>query len=159
MAVNIGKAALALGALLAYQNRDKIADLLNKNRSTNDPNSPGGGLLDDLLGGGSARNGLSDILDRFRGAGGEKEVESWIGKEPNQPLNKHQVEAAIDAETLEQLSTQTGLTREELVERITRDLPAAVDSLTPDGRLPDTKATKPAGGNLLDDVPVRNRSI
>lgn len=34
------------------------------------------------------------------------------------------------------LAQQTGLSREELSARLTRDLPAAVDKFTPDGRLP-----------------------
>jgi len=51
------------------------------------------------------------------------------------------------------LSMQTGLSREELIRRITRDLPEAVSKMTPNGELP------PAEGNdettLLDDVPPR----
>jgi len=37
---------------------------------------------------------------------------------------------------LNTLSQQTGLSREELLSRLTRELPAAVDKFTPDGRLP-----------------------
>lgn len=152
MALNIGKAALALGALLAYQNRDKIADLLKNSRSP-DGRPTSGGAWEDLLGGSSAGGALKDILDRFRGAGSAQEVDSWVGRETNRPLRKDQVEAAIDAETLDQLSTQTGMTREELLDRISRDLPDAVDSLTPDGRFPDAETSTPSNGNLLDDVP------
>jgi uncharacterized protein YidB (DUF937 family) len=72
-------------------------------------------------------------------------------------LRKDQVEAAIDAETLDQLSAQTGMTREELLDRISRDLPGAVDSLTPEGRLPDTGTTTHSNGNLLDDVPAATK--
>jgi uncharacterized protein YidB (DUF937 family) len=34
------------------------------------------------------------------------------------------------------LSEQTGLSREELLSRLSRNLPEAVDRYTPDGRLP-----------------------
>jgi uncharacterized protein YidB (DUF937 family) len=37
---------------------------------------------------------------------------------PNQPIDRQQVEAAIDPETISELSAQTGLSREELLERI-----------------------------------------
>jgi uncharacterized protein YidB (DUF937 family) len=37
---------------------------------------------------------------------------------------------------LNTLTQQTGLSREELLSRLTRELPAAVDKFTPDGRLP-----------------------
>jgi uncharacterized protein YidB (DUF937 family) len=156
MALNIGKAALALGALLAFQNRDKIGDLLKGSRNP-DGQPSGGGGLEDLLGGSSAGGALKDILDRFRGAGSAQEVDSWVGREPNRPLRKDQVEAAIDAETLDQLSAQTGMTREELLDRISRDLPGAIDSLTPEGRLPDADTTTHSNGNLLDDVPAATK--
>jgi len=41
------------------------------------------------------------------------------------------VEAAIDEDTLTSLSMQTGLSREELISRITRDLPEAINKMTP----------------------------
>lgn len=149
MSLDIGKVAVALGALLAYQNRDKIGDLL---RGSRDPDKPqDGGLLETLTSGG----GLQDILDRFRGTGSA--VDSWVGPGENEPLPAEQVKSAISPETLDQLVQQTGLTREELIERITRDLPKAVDALTPDGRVPDIAAQTPesavTGGGLLDDVP------
>jgi uncharacterized protein YidB (DUF937 family) len=34
------------------------------------------------------------------------------------------------------LQKQTGLSREEIVARLSKDLPRAVDELTPEGRLP-----------------------
>lgn len=75
---------------------------------------------------------------------------------PNRPLHRQQVEAAIDPETIEQLSRQTGLSREELLERIARDLPDAVDKMTPEGRLPDhTENSEPGEPTLLDPVPPR----
>lgn len=44
---------------------------------------------------------------------------------------------------LNTLTQQTGLSREELLSRLTRELPAAVDKFTPDGRLPtDEDAAK-----------------
>jgi uncharacterized protein YidB (DUF937 family) len=39
-------------------------------------------------------------------------------------------------DVLETLSKQTGLSREELLARLSRELPDAVDKYTPNGRLP-----------------------
>lgn len=50
-----------------------------------------------------------------------------------------------------ELSRQTGLTREELLARIARDLPEAVDRLTPSGQVP-VNENRNDGPNLLDDV-------
>ena len=44
--------------------------------------------------------------------------------------------SAIGPEVLDTLSQQTGLSRQELLARLSRELPDAVDKYTPDGRLP-----------------------
>ena len=43
---------------------------------------------------------------------------------------------AIGPDVLNTLSQRTGLSREELLARLTREIPAAVDKFTPEGRLP-----------------------
>jgi uncharacterized protein YidB (DUF937 family) len=95
--------------------------------------------------------GLNDVLDRFRTTGSADQVDSWIRTGPNQAVDQERIEAAIDPETIAELSRQTGLTREELLARIARDLPEAVDRLTPSGQLPENE-NRNGGPNLLDDV-------
>lgn len=146
---NLGKLALAMLGVLAYQNRDKIGDMI---RGANDPNNPQDGIMDQISKGVSG-TALGDILDRFRGAGAGSKVDSWIGTGPNQPIESNDVEAAIDEDTLTSLSMQTGLSREELISRITRDLPEAVNKLTPDGELPPDPTQGSDKTTLLDDVP------
>ena len=96
-------------------------------------------------------------MDRFRNAGAGSKVDSWVRPGPNQTVEPHEVEAAIDEETLTALSQQTGLSREELIARISRDLPEAVDKMTPNGELPSGQPVQrnPEEPNLLDDVPPR----
>ena len=65
------------------------------------------------------------------------------------------MEAAIDEDTLTSLSMQTGLSREDLISRITRDLPEAVNKMTPDGKLPAEPTRDSGETTLLDDVPTR----
>jgi uncharacterized protein YidB (DUF937 family) len=48
----------------------------------------------------------------------------------------HQLEQAIGTDVVATLSKQTGLSREEILARLSRELPQAVDKYTPDGRLP-----------------------
>jgi uncharacterized protein YidB (DUF937 family) len=152
---NLGRLAVAVLGILAYQNRNKLAEILKDAGANREPNQPqtgqaGGGLMDQLAKGVEGTP-LGEILDRFRNAGAGGKVDSWVKKGPNEPLAKNEVEAAIDEETLRSLSEQTGLTREELIARITQVLPEAVDKMTPDGELPPE--SKPASDNLLDDVP------
>jgi uncharacterized protein YidB (DUF937 family) len=77
-------------------------------------------------------------------------VDSWVGTGSNQPIEKSRIEQAIDDETLESLIRQTGMPREDILERLARNLPDAVNDLTPNGRVPDAAATSEP--TLLDPV-------
>ena len=112
------------------------------------PELPGetglGGLLGQLkssLGGAGAggvlSGGLAEIVDRFKKSGQGETAESWVGTGPNKQVTPAQLEHAIGPEVLDTLSKQTGLPRDELLARLSRELPAAVDwNRTPHGRLP-----------------------
>ncbi len=135
-------ALLALLAIAGYQNRDKIADMLGKARQ-GQPGAPGqnglGGLLGQLGGasaGGVLSGGLGELLDRFKQNGQGETAESWVGTGPNKQIAPSQLEQAIGPDVLDTLSQQTGLSRQELLARLTRELPDAVDKYTPQGRLP-----------------------
>ena len=139
-------ALLGLLAIAGYQNRDKIAEMLSGlGRGTPGAAAPGGlgGLLEQLrssLGGASAggilSGGLGELMDRFRQNGQGETADSWVKTGPNKPCTPQQLEQAIGPEVLDTLSKQTGLSREELLSRLCRELPNAVDKYTPQGRLP-----------------------
>ena len=140
-------ALLGLLAVAGYQNRDKIAEAL-AGRKQAPIGGPGqddrqGSVLDKLgglLGGASVGSvmsgGLRDLIERFKQNGQGHAADSWVSTGPNQQLRSDQIEQAIGPEVLNTLSQHTGLSREELLSRLTRDLPAAVDKFTPAGRLP-----------------------
>ena len=153
---NLGRMAVAVLGLLAYQNRDKIGDMIRSAGRGSDPNNPQGSILDQISKGVSG-TALGDVLDRFRNAGAGSKVDSWVSPGPNQPVEPQEVEAAIDDETLSSLSQQTGLSREELIaENHTRPA-GSLDKMTPNGELPGEQAMpgSPDEPNLLDDVPPR----
>ena len=141
-------ALVGLLAVAGYQNRDKIAEMLGglkqepSGASNQNQTSTGGvlGKLGGMLGGASAggllSGGLRDLVERFKQNGHGQVADSWVNRGPNQPLRPDQLEQAIGPDVLHTLSQQTGLAREELLSRLTRELPAAVDKFTPDGRLP-----------------------
>jgi uncharacterized protein YidB (DUF937 family) len=102
-----------------------------------------GGFLTKLtnsLGGGSAggilSGGLAELVDRFRQSGQGETAESWVGTGPNKSIAPSQLQQAIGPDVLDALSQQTGLSQEELLTRLSRELPNAVDKYTPQGRLP-----------------------
>src|SRR4051794_16003674 len=139
-------ALLGMLALAGYQNRDKLADLLKgaSGNSAGNRQGPLGGLLSNLggaLAGGGVGSllsgGLSELLERFKQNGQGDVADSWISKGPNKELPAPQLKQAIGADVLAELEKQTGLSQEELLARLSRELPAAVDQYTPDGRLPN----------------------
>ena len=91
----------------------------------------GTGAADSMLSG-----GLGSLVDQFRQSGHGEAADSWVGTGPNKEVAPHQVEQAIGPEVLASLTQHTGLSREDLLARLTRELPNAVDKYTPDGRLP-----------------------
>ena len=115
-------ALLGLLAIAGYQNRDKIAEML--------------GGLGQRQPGSAAPGGLGELIDRFKQSGQGETAESWVNTGPNKPCTPAELERAIGPEVLDNLSKQTGLAREELLSRLCRELPEAVDRYTPQGRLP-----------------------
>jgi uncharacterized protein YidB (DUF937 family) len=147
-------ALLGLLAVAGYQHRDKIAEMLGgigkSTPSGTGQSTPGGtgqsgiggflGQLSESLGGAGAggllSGGLGELVDRFKQSGHGETAESWVGTGSNKPVTPPQIEQAIGPDVLETLSKQTGLSREELLARLSRELPDAVDKYTPHGRLP-----------------------
>lgn len=159
-------ALLGLLAVAGYQNRDKLSEMLGNRGNAGgtgvgglggllgggQSGSPGlGGLLGGLTGGASGAGlggllggGLSELKDRFQQNGHAEKVDSWVGAGPNQTVAPHDLEQAIGSDVLDDLTEQTGLSRDELLARLSRDLPSAVDQYTPDGRLPTDDDMKTA---------------
>ena len=153
-------ALLGLIAVAGYQNRDKIADMVDKlgSKTPRPPGSPptAGGGLENILGGlrgalggalggaaggagggGLLRDGLGELVDRFKRNGRGEVAQSWVNRGPNKDIAPTDLEAAIGSDVLAELSQRTGLSRDELLTRLSRELPSAVDQYTPEGRLPD----------------------
>ena len=101
-----------------------------------------GGLLAGLGGagaGGFLSGGLRDLVDQFTKNGQGEAAQSWVGRGPNKELAPPELEQAIGPDVLETLSQQTGLSRDELLARLSRELPRAIDQYTPEGRLPSER--------------------
>jgi len=150
-------ALLAVLAVAGYQNRDKIAEMLRglqNGQSTETDGTaaqnPGGlggllggltkGGLGDIFGGqspgGILSGGLGGILDQFRRNGLGDRADSWVTTGPNQPINEPDLSQALGDDVLSELIAKTGLAKEEILNRLSRELPKAVDDLTPDGVVP-----------------------
>lgn len=146
-------ALLGLAAVAGYQNRGKISEMINGlSPSQPTPTTPAsGGLLSELGQlfksgdlGTTLSGGLSDLVGQLKNAGQAHTANSWIAPGANLPVQSDQLGAALGDQTLTELESKTGLSREELLHRLTASLPDIVNQLTPDGRLP----TAPEAGNI-----------
>ncbi|MCJ2077856.1 YidB family protein [Methylobacterium sp. E-016] len=156
-------ALLGLLAVAGFQNRDKIQEMLG-GAGHGGPTTPGapagqggiagqgglGGLLVNLGGalggsgaGGLLSGGLGQLVDHFRENGHGEAADSWVNHGPNVEMKPDHLRSAIGSDVLDTLSRQTGLSHDDLLSRLSRELPSAVDRYTPDGRLPFSVAGMP----------------
>ena len=132
-------ALLGLVAVAGYQNREKIGDFI---RGLEDPSSPAGGMVERIKRGMgdspmaiNIKDGVGELVDRFKQGGQGAAVDSWVEKGPNAEISETQLEKALGPDLVDSLVQQTGLSREVLLSRLARVLPETVDKLTPEGRL------------------------
>jgi uncharacterized protein YidB (DUF937 family) len=142
-------ALLGMLALAGYQNRDKISEMLRGTPSSSSQpgagaqQAPLGGLLGNLGGmlggagaGGLLSGGLGELLEKFKQNGQGETAQSWVSNGPNKDISPPELKQAIGPDVLAALEQQTGLSQQELLARLSRELPSAVDKYTPDGKLP-----------------------
>jgi uncharacterized protein YidB (DUF937 family) len=101
---------------------------------------PLGGALGGLLAGGAAGSvlsgGLNDLLKQFQEKGQTETANSWVSPGPNKQISPTDLASALGADQISTLTSQTGLSRDELLAGLARQLPDVINQLTPDGRLP-----------------------
>jgi len=91
----------------------------------------GGAAAGTLLSG-----GLGSLINDLQNGGLGRAAQSWIDRGPNQEVAPADLKNALGADTLDALTRQTGLSREELLQGLSQNLPDFIDQLTPNGRLP-----------------------
>jgi uncharacterized protein YidB (DUF937 family) len=107
------------------------------------------GMLDGLLGGivGAGmvsvvsgiiekHGGLQGVVSEFEKNGLGPTVKSWVGTGPNQPISPDEVHKVLGPDLLQQLSEKSGLSVQDLAQKLSQVLPQAVDKLTPNGAIP-----------------------
>lgn len=98
------------------------------------------GGLGGLLAGGAAGSvisgGLGDLLKQFQQSGHGETANSWVSPGPNKQISPGDLASALGADQIDSLMSQSGLSRQELLDGLSQHLPGVIDQLTPDGRLP-----------------------
>jgi uncharacterized protein YidB (DUF937 family) len=116
-------------------------------RASGGPAQPGGSLNDllrgglgGLLGGAAAGSvlsgGLGNLIRDLQNGGQGDVADTWVRPGPNREIAPRDLTHALGGDTLEALSRQTGMDRDDLLEGLSQHLPEFVDQLTPQGRLP-----------------------
>ncbi|GAB9161400.1 YidB family protein [Bradyrhizobium diazoefficiens] len=143
-------ALLGMLALAGYQNRDKLAEMF-RNATTGQPAAGNKdslssmlGNLGGLVGGGGVgsllNGGIGELLEHFKQNGQGDAAQSWVDHGPNREVTPPELKQAIGPDVLQKLEQQTGLSQQEILDRLSRELPTAVDKYTPDGRVPSPSA-------------------
>ena len=108
------------------------------------------GLLDGLLGGivgaemATAVNGFIQQHGGVQGVVAQLEQQglggvarSWISTGPNQPISADQINKVFGGSgVLGQLAAKAGMSPQDLSQKLSQVLPAAIDKLTPGGTIP-----------------------
>ena len=140
-------ALLGLVAVAGYQHRDKISEMLSGAGGTPAPTGQGHppewrGAIEGAREAnrdegplGFLTTGLREVVDKFRQSGRGAVADSWVSHGPNQAITSEELKATIGPENLTLLSQRTGLSQDELLDRLSRNLPTAVDRYTPEGRI------------------------
>jgi uncharacterized protein YidB (DUF937 family) len=109
-----------VGALIALLLSRALANKTDEKK----PNVPG------------TEDGLGGLVERFRQGGLEEILKSWIATGPNKPISPNQLQRALGPDTVDGLSRETGLPRDDLLSQLSRILPEVIDRLSPNGKLP-----------------------
>jgi uncharacterized protein YidB (DUF937 family) len=107
------------------------------------------GMLDGLMGGivGAGmvsvvsniiekHGGLQGVVSEFERNGLGATVKSWVGTGPNQAISPEDVHKALGPDLLQQLSQKSGLSVDDLAQKLSHVLPEAIDKMTPEGAIP-----------------------
>jgi uncharacterized protein YidB (DUF937 family) len=103
------------------------------------------GVIGGLVGGGLAsvvngliadQGGLSGLVSKFERGGLGEIAQTWVGRGPNAAVSGDQVQSVLGSDLIQQLAAKTGLSPQDLAQRLAQVLPGVVDTLTPDGVIP-----------------------
>jgi uncharacterized protein YidB (DUF937 family) len=75
-------------------------------------------------------------MKQFDQTGHGDVAKSWIGTGQNKDISPNELEHALGDDTLNSLAEQAGLSKVEVLQHLSRQLPGAIDQMTPQGRVP-----------------------
>ena len=92
--------------------------------------------------------GLDGLLGKLREGGLGDQVDSWVSTGSNEPVDPQRLGQALGPDTVQRLSTGSGIDIGALLPMLAMFLPQIIDMLTPDGSAPAGGVGGAAGGDL-----------
>ena len=80
--------------------------------------------------------GLGGLLEKFQQSGHGDVAKSWVGSGQNQPISPGHLSSALGPSLIKTLAEKTGMSEQDVTAQLSNILPAFVDKLTPQGRVP-----------------------
>jgi uncharacterized protein YidB (DUF937 family) len=102
------------------------------------------GLIGGIIGGGMVsvlnniieqHGGLQAVVQQFEQNGLGPTVQSWIGHGTNQPITPEDLTRVFGPELMQKLSEKSGMSTQDLAQKLAQVLPHAIDKATPNGTL------------------------
>jgi uncharacterized protein YidB (DUF937 family) len=86
--------------------------------------------------GASGAGGLGGLLAQLQAAGLDDAVRSWVGTGQNKPVQPQDLGDALGKRAVTQMADKAGCSQQDLLSQLAKALPAIIDKLTHDGRVP-----------------------
>jgi uncharacterized protein YidB (DUF937 family) len=81
--------------------------------------------------------GLEGLVETLKNKGLGDAVSSWIGTGENQSVSGEAIANALGSDKIEEIAGKLGISNSEVAHGLAAFLPAIIDKLTPDGKLPE----------------------
>lgn len=86
--------------------------------------------------------GLQGLIQTFQQGGLGEIVNSWVSQGQNLPISAEQIQNVLGGSSLANIASQLGVSQEQASGSLASMLPQLIDSLTPNGSVPE-------GGDLM----------
>jgi uncharacterized protein YidB (DUF937 family) len=92
-------------------------------------------MLDSVVNLITQHGGLGGLLDKLKASGLSDAVSSWVGTGDNQPVSGNQLVSAFGSDTIAQIATKLGTSKEQAITLLSKYLPLVINQLTPNGKV------------------------
>jgi uncharacterized protein YidB (DUF937 family) len=96
--------------------------------------------------------GLDGLVGKLRAGGLDHEVDSWVSTGPNAPVDPERLGQALGPDTVQQLSSGSGIDVRSLLPLLAMFLPQIIDMLTKNGSTPSGGLDGATGQGGMPDL-------